>query len=292
MRRVVLITGASTGFGRVTAEKLANAGYRVFASMRDIDGRNAPARAELEALGIDTVNLDVTDDLSVEKAVSVVLERAERIDVVINNAGFGNVGVTEAYTVEQFKHVYETNVFGVVRVNRAVLPAMRKQRSGLLIHVSSIAGRVTLPYMALYCSSKFALEAIADAYRSELAPFGVDSVVVEPGAFNTPIFQKPYSAEDRERLAEYSGNNLSWRIEDRFQQILSDPQNPPVSAVADVFLRLIETPAGDRPFRTFVGGGTDFLTPYNEFAEQLRQGMAQEFNVSELFLPRKASAGE
>ena len=149
MKEVVLITGASTGFGRVTAELLARRGYRVFATMRDTAGRNSGAREDLESLGSDVLELDVTDDLSVARAVSEALSRAGQIDVVINNAGFGNLGVTEAYTVDQFKQLFETNVFGVVRVNRAVLPSMRERGSGLLIHVSSIAGRSTLPYMAL-----------------------------------------------------------------------------------------------------------------------------------------------
>ena len=281
MDKAVLITGTSTGFGRVTAELLGRRGYRVFATMRDTAGRNATAREELQALGLDVLDLDVTEDSSVQKAVSEALSRAGRIDVVINNAGFGNLGVTEAYTVDQFRQVFETNVFGAVRVNRAVLPSMRKRGSGLLIHVSSIAGRVTLPYMALYCSSKYALESIADAYRSELAPLGVDSVVVEPGAFNTPIFEKPYFAADREVEKEYGERDFSHRIHETFQTILSDPSTPPISTVADVFLRLIETPAGDRPFRTYVGSGTEFLEPYNQIAEQIRQGTAEQFNIRE-----------
>ena len=159
---------------------------------------------------------------------------------------------------------------------------MRKRGSGLLIHVSSIAGRVTLPYMALYCSSKYALEALADAYRSELAPFGVDSVVVEPGAFNTPIFEKPYLCRGAERSNRSTGSgDYSRRIHETFQTILSDPSTPPVSTVADAFLRLIETPAGHRPFRTYVGSGTEFLEPYNQIAEQIRQGTAEQFNIRE-----------
>jgi NAD(P)-dependent dehydrogenase (short-subunit alcohol dehydrogenase family) len=280
-RKVVLITGASTGFGRATAELLAERGYRVFATMRDAAGRNAQPRQELESCGLDVLDLDVTDERSVDKAVSEALSRAGRIDVVINNAGFGNLGVTEAYTVDQFKQVYETNIFGAVRVNRAVLPSMRKRGTGLLIHVSSMAGRVTLPYMALYCSSKFALESIADAYRSELAPFGVDSVVVEPGAFATPIFQKPFFAEERAREQEYGDRDYSRRIHETFEAELSDPNALPVSEVASVFLRIIETPAGQRPFRTHVGGGTEFLGPYNQLAEQIRQGTAEHFNIKE-----------
>jgi NAD(P)-dependent dehydrogenase (short-subunit alcohol dehydrogenase family) len=281
VKEVVLITGASTGFGRITAELLARRGYRVFATMRETAGRNAGAREDLQSLGSDVLELDVTDDLSVARAVSEALSRAGQIDVVINNAGFGNLGVTEAYTVDQFKQLFETNVFGVVRVNRAVLPSMRKRGSGLLIHVSSIAGRATLPYMALYCSSKFALESIADAYRSELAPFGIDSVVVEPGAFKTPIFEKPFFAAERTVEQEYGERDYSRRIHETFQAVLSDPATPPASAVAEVFLRLIETAAGQRPFRTHVGSGTEFLEPYNQMAEQIRQGTAEYFNIKE-----------
>jgi len=280
-KKVVFITGASTGFGRATAELLAQRGYRVFATMRDTAGRNAQPRHELESRGLDVLDLDVTDEGSVEQAVSQAFSRAGQIDVVINNAGFGNLGVTEAYTVDQFKLVYETNVFGAVRVNRAVLPSMRKRGTGLLIHVSSIAGRVTIPYMALYCSSKYALESIADAYRSELAPFGVDSVVVEPGAFATPIFQKPFFAEERAREQEYGNLDYSRRIHETFEAELSDPAALPVSEVAGVFLRIIETPAGERPFRTHVGGGTEFLGPYNQIAEQIRQGTAEHFDIKE-----------
>jgi NAD(P)-dependent dehydrogenase (short-subunit alcohol dehydrogenase family) len=293
VKDVVLITGASTGFGRAAAELLARRGYRVFATMRDIAGRNAMARAELESLtasedvAVEVVELDVADDTSVERAAGQILARAGRVDVVINNAGFGNLGVTEAYTIEQFRRLYETNVFGAVRVNRAVLPHMRQRGSGLLIHVSSIAGRSTLPYMSLYCSSKFALESIADAYRFELAPFGIDSVVVEPGAFLTPIFQKPFTAADESRAAEYGAEDYSRRIHEHFQQLLSDPEARPASDVAEAFLRLIETPAGQRPFRTVVGRDLDFLVPYNEGAEMLRQGTAQEFNVTELWPLRK-----
>ena len=282
--KVVLITGASTGIGRATAELLARRGYRVFATMRDTSGRNVHAREELESLELDVLQLDVTDESSVAQAVSEVISRAGQIDAVINNAGFGNLGVTEAYTVDQFKEVYDTNVFGALRVNRAVLPSMRKRGAGLLIHVSSLAGRVTLPYMAPYCSSKYALESIADAYRSELAPFGIDSVLIEPGAFATPIFQKPFFAEDRAREQEYADRDYSHRIHDTFQAELSDPNALPVSTVAEAILRIIETPAGERPFRTHVGSGTEFLEPYNQLAEQIRQGTAEHFNVKETLI--------
>src|SRR5947209_7111597 len=171
MNKVVLITGSSTGFGRAAAEALALRGYVVFASMREASGGNAPHAAALrslasrENLALNVVELDVSNDESVAKGVQQVLEAAGRIDVVINNAGIAALGITEAYTISQWQQLFEVNLFGVARVNRAVLPAMRRQRDGLLIHVSSLAGRVVVGYFGLYCASKFALEAMADAYR-------------------------------------------------------------------------------------------------------------------------------
>ncbi|MFL5335263.1 MAG: SDR family oxidoreductase, partial [Geminicoccaceae bacterium] len=209
MSAVVLITGASTGFGRDTAERLARRGHQVFATMRDIKGRNAEHRESLQRLAIreqlrlQVLELDVTDQASVQSAVQAALDDAGRLDAVVNNAGVAGIGVTEAYTAEQFQQVFDINVFGAVRVNRAVLPAMRQRRSGLLIHVSSGAGRVTIPAMAAYCASKYALEALADAYRFELLSFGIDSVLVEPGIYKTPIFERLVLPADGKCLASY-----------------------------------------------------------------------------------------
>src|SRR6516162_7991823 len=152
---------------------------------------------------LDVLEMDVSNEASVNQAVQQALDRAGRVDVVINNAGIAALGITEAYTVEQFQQVLEVNLFGVVRVNRAVLPAMRRQRSGLLIHVSSGAGRAVVPGCAVYCASKFALEAVADAYRFELSTFGIDSLLVEPGIHRTPILEKFLAPADQNRVAEY-----------------------------------------------------------------------------------------
>jgi len=177
MNKTVLITGCSTGFGRTSAEAMARRGYRVFATMRDSAGRNRPHRDALESLAkqenlpLRVLEMDVTNDDSVASAIGEALNSAERIDVVVNNAGVAQLGITEAYSIAKMQSLFEVNVFGAARVNRAVLPAMRRQRSGLLIHVSSAAGRIVLPYFGIYCASKFALEALADSYRFELAPF-------------------------------------------------------------------------------------------------------------------------
>ena len=290
MNAVVLITGASTGFGRAAAETLARREYTVFATMRDASGRNAShckalqSLAEREHLALRVVDLDVTEDASVEQAVQQILSEAGGIDVVINNAGVAALGVTEAYTIEQFQHVLDVNLFGPVRVNRAVLPTMRHQRSGLLIQVSSGAGRVTSPYSGVYCASKFALEALADAYRFELAPFGIDSVLVEPGIHRTPILEKFLEPADQARVADYGpAAEFVARVKGVFDAASSTPGTPGPGPVVEAFVRLIETPAGQRPFRTVPTAALQpLLEPYNAAAAEMRHAVAQMFHVPEL----------
>jgi len=290
MSAVVLITGASTGFGRETAERLARRGHHVFATMRDITGRNADHRASLERLAgceglrLQVLELDVTDEESVQKAVLRALHDAGQLDVVINNAGVAGIGVTEAYTPQQFQQMFDINVFGVVRVNRAVLPSMRKRRSDLLIHVSSGAGRVAVPAMAAYCASKFALEALADAYRFELLPFGIDSVLVEPGIYRTPIFDRLVFPADGTCLASY-GKAAAYAddVLGTFKAVINAPDAPGSDEVAETFVRLVEMATSERPFRTVVSPPIrQLLEPYNAAAEALRPVVAQIFNVSAL----------
>jgi NAD(P)-dependent dehydrogenase (short-subunit alcohol dehydrogenase family) len=201
-KQVVLITGSSTGFGRLIAETLARRGHTVFATMRDIQGRNATnateirALAEKESLPLHVLELDVTNDASVDQAVRKSIEQAGRVDVAINNAGYGLIGLAEAVTTEQARQIMDTNFFGSVRVNRAVLPYMRRQRSGLLLHVSSGAGRLVIPTFSFYCASKFAMESLAEAYHYELAQQGIESSIVEPGAYQTSVFGNIVTAAD------------------------------------------------------------------------------------------------
>jgi NAD(P)-dependent dehydrogenase (short-subunit alcohol dehydrogenase family) len=258
--------------------------------MRDIAGRNKENRQALEqlaaseGLSLRVVQLDVTDESSVQNAVSAAIDHYGRLDVVINNAGFAGIGVTEAYTAEQFQQMFDVNVYGTVRVDRAVLPYMRQQKSGLLIHVSSGAGRVAVPAMAAYCASKFALEAIADAYRFELRPFGVESVLVEPGIYRTPIFDKILQPADSQRLADYGeSGQYADRVRGVFQSAISGPDAPGSEEVAETFVRLIEMEPGTRPFRTVVSARMQqLLEPYNTAAEELRPIVAQIFDVPEL----------
>src|SRR5438034_7010726 len=204
-KQVVLITGSSTGFGRLFTETLARKGHTVFATMREPGGRNAKnpseirALAEKDSLPIHVLELDVTDDASVGRAVDAAVAKAGRIDVAINNAGYYLSGLEEAVTTEQAQRLMDTNFLGPVRVNRAVLPHMRRQRGGVLMHISSGAGRVVLPSVGFYCASKFALEALAEAYSYELAGQGSEFVIVEPGQYETPIFGSTVRSADEAR---------------------------------------------------------------------------------------------
>jgi len=290
MDTTVLITGASTGFGRDAAERLARRGHHVFATMRDTTGRNAEHRGTLEGLAkaerlrLRVLELDVTSEESVQGAVDAALREAGHLDVVINNAGYAGLGITEAYTPEQFQQMFDVNVLGIVRVNRAVLPAMRKQRNGLLIHISSGAGRVAVPAMAAYSASKFAVEAIADAYRYELLPFGIDSVLVEPGIYRTPIFDRIARPADAERIASYGdASDYADRVLGVFMSAINAPDAPGSEEVAEALVRIIEMDPAERPFRTVVSPPIQqLLGPYNAAAEALRPVVAQIFNVPEL----------
>jgi NADP-dependent 3-hydroxy acid dehydrogenase YdfG len=201
--KTILITGASTGFGRDTAETLTREGHQVFALFRDIAGRNKSHANALRAKDIKVVELDVTDNQSVENAVSNVLSQAGRIAVLVNNAGIASAGVSEAFTPEQVRDLFEVNVFGIQRVLRAVLPTLRKQGDGLVINIGSILGRVTFPFFGLYGASKYAVEALTDSYRYELSQLGVDVVLVQPSAYPTSMYKSAQQPADKARAEAY-----------------------------------------------------------------------------------------
>jgi NAD(P)-dependent dehydrogenase (short-subunit alcohol dehydrogenase family) len=203
MSKTILITGASSGFGRDTAETLFRAGHTVYASMRGAQGKNREAAEALRKLGIKTVELDVSDDASVKAGVKKVLAEAGKIDVLVNNAGIGSAGVTEAFTAEQAKVVFDTNVIGLLRVTRAVLPSMRQKRDGLIINIGSILGRVTLPFLGIYGASKFAVEALTDSLRYEVSQLGVEVVEVQPGPFPTNFLTSIQTPADAEVTKSY-----------------------------------------------------------------------------------------
>jgi NAD(P)-dependent dehydrogenase (short-subunit alcohol dehydrogenase family) len=291
-QQVVLITGASTGFGRLIAETLARKNYQVFATMRNVNGKNAgPAQeirelAKCESLALRVVELDVTDDGSVERAVRTVIDETGHIDVLVNNAGYGLMGVTEAVTLEQARRIMDTNFFGAVRMNRAVLPYMRRQESGLLIHISSGAGRVVVPSMGFYCASKWSMEALAEEYRYELASLGIDSVIIQPGAYPTAVFNNIERAADTTREEAYGAvNGIADRVLGMLGGAKGDPQE-----IADVVLRTIETPPGQRKLRQRVGSGVQGIADLNQLSETVQGQILAAFGMTELtkFDPRSS----
>jgi NAD(P)-dependent dehydrogenase (short-subunit alcohol dehydrogenase family) len=247
--RVVLVTGASSGFGRLTVEALARRGHRVFAGLRDTSGRGARAAAELADLGIGHVELDVTDQASADRAIGAVVEAAGRLDVVVNNAGGIFPGPVEAFTAEEAQRQFDVNVFGPLRVGRAALPQLRRQGHGVLIQVGSVSSRVTLPYSGLYAASKAALGSLTEAWHHELAPFGVESVIVDAASYPTNIGVNAVMAADADRLAAY-GEGFGRFVTELTGRQSRTPGDPRV--VADAIVELVEQPHGKRPLRTVV----------------------------------------
>ena len=281
-KQVVLITGSSTGFGRLIAETLARHGHTVFATMRVPGGRNTTNASEIRALAkgeslpLNVLELDVTNDVSVERAVNICVEHAGRIDIAINNAGNALIGLAEAVTTEQAQQIMDTNFFSSVRVNRAVLPHMRRQRSGLLLHISSGAGRVIFPGFGLYCATKFALEALAEAYHYELAPQGIESSIVEPGAYLTSVFDNTVKAADDDRTDTYGvAKQMPAKINGFLTTMAGNPQE-----VADAVLNIVETPVGQRKLRYRVSRRDPGVDEINALCEHVQRRLFEAAGIA------------
>ncbi len=295
-KHVVLITGTSTGFGRLMAETLARNGHTVFATMRDPAGRNAVNAAGIrelakkESLGLHVLEMDVTDEVSVEQGVRTAVEQAGRIDVAINNAGYGISGLMEATTTEQVQQIMNTNFFGCVRVNRAVLPYMRRQRSGLLLHISSGAGRLVIPGFGFYCATKFAMEALGEAYHYELAGQGIESSIVEPGAYQTAVFENFVIAADRGRTETYGAAN---QIADKVGAALTSSAGN-AQELADAVLRIVETPTGKRELRYRVSVSNLGIDEINALCANTQARMLGAFGLSDAirFVQRTAAGSD
>jgi NAD(P)-dependent dehydrogenase (short-subunit alcohol dehydrogenase family) len=262
MPKTILITGASTGFGRDTAESLAHAGHAVFASMRDPQGKNRDHAETLRRQGIEVIELDVSSDASVDRAVKEVLTRAGRIDVLINNAGIASAGVTEAFTPDQAKIVLNTNVVGLLRTSRAVLPAMRAQGDGLIVNIGSILGRVTFPFFGIYGASKFAVEALTDSLRYEVSQLGIDVALVQPSAYPTAMYANLQQPADADRAAAYGAvGDIPGAMFKQFMTTFQAADAPNPHDVAEAIAKLVAQPKGSRPARTVVGAafGSDIV---------------------------------
>lgn len=279
---VVLVTGTSTGFGRLFAETFARNGYSVFATMRGVSGKNAKQAESLRALAtqnslpIEVMEMDVTDEASVNACIDGAIAKAGRLDVLINNAGFGYLGLMETITTEQAKKIFDTNVFGVHRTMRAALPQMHKQKSGLILQISSGAGRVVFPAFGIYCASKFALEAITEAYRYELAASGIDCVSLEPGAYKTEIFGKIDAGDDSARLASYEAMKS---VPDQLMAALAAAGGDP-REVADKALEIAQTPFGKRQLRYRIGSGGLGVPEINKLTDQVQGQILDAFGLA------------
>ncbi len=296
--QTICITGAGSGFGKLTALALLRRGHTVFATMREARGRNADRAEELveaakEGRGrCHVLDLDVTSDASVKRAVSEAIGLEGRIDALVSNAGIGIRGMAEAVTPGQFAAVLDVNVLGAHRMCRAVLPGMRERGCGLLLFVTSIMGRMVIPFAGPYTASKSALEGLAETYRYELAPSGIDVAIVEPGGFGTSFRANMQQAAD-EDVADAYGRlrerqlKLWHNITKRFQR--SDAPDPGI--VADALIELIEKPAGKRPLRTVIdpASGGQALEAINQGCSQAQEEILTAMGLADLLYPLRAT---
>ena len=290
MKNVILVTGASTGIGRLTALSLAAAGHIVYASMRDIAGRNAAHVRELRdwafAHGHDlrAVELDVLSQDSADAAVRTIVAEQGRLDVVVHNAGHLVIGPTEAFTPDEMTRVFDTNVFGAQRVNRAALPMLRAQGSGLLLWVGSSTTRGGYPpFMGPYAAAKAAMDSIAVTMSYELARFGIETSIMVPGAFTAgtahfPNAGKPADVATAGAYARYDG--VMDQVGAKLSALMPPDADP--QAVADEIARIVSLPAGGRPFRSVIDFLDDGAAEVTEVAERVRANFARRIGLADL----------
>jgi NAD(P)-dependent dehydrogenase (short-subunit alcohol dehydrogenase family) len=298
-KKIALVTGSSSGFGRLTAEALARASHIVYASMRDVAGRNADNAAQLSALsskeGIDLrpLELDVQSEASVGAAIDRIIAECGGIDVVVHNAGHMMFGPAEAFTPEQFAQQYDVNVLGTQRVNRAVLPHMRARREGLLVWISSSSSAGgTPPYLSPYFAAKAAMDSLAVQYARELARWGIETTIVVPGAFTrgTNHFAHAGSPADTDRLAEYEAGGPYAGFSATVQQAFADivPENAEPAAVAALIVDAVAMPFGQRPFRIHYDPAEDGANIGFAVLDRLRAEMLHRVGLADLLTPARA----
>jgi NAD(P)-dependent dehydrogenase (short-subunit alcohol dehydrogenase family) len=296
MKQVIVITGASSGFGRLSANALANAGHTVYASMRDTAVRNAAQVADVEkyarehSVDLRALELDVGSQGSVDAAVATIIAEQGRIDVVMHNAGHMVFGPAEAFTPEQLAELYDVNVLSTQRVNRAVLPQLRKQGRGLLLWVSSSSSAGgTPPYLAPYFAAKAGMDAMAVVYARELSRWGIETSIIVPGAFTggTNHFAHAGSPADKARVSEYEAGPYAGfgdEIQKAFAAIV--PPEADASFVADAIVRIVDTPFGKRPFRVHVDPSEDGADVAFAVIDRVRSEMLHRVGFSDLLKPR------
>ncbi|QWW66925.1 SDR family oxidoreductase [Rhizobium sp. WYJ-E13] len=294
-KQVIVITGASSGFGALAARALAKAGHTVYASMRETEGRNGPQVEAVEAfsrengVNLKAVELDVASDASVEAGVAKVIAAEGQIDTIIHNAGHMSFGPAEAFTPQQYAELFDINVLSTQRVNRAVLPHLRKQGQGLVVWVSSSSARGgTPPYLAPYFAAKAAMDSLAVSYASELTRWGIETTIIVPGAFTkgTNHFAHSGSPADTARAAEYNEGPYRGLSELALKGLASlEPADADAASVATAIVDVVNMPFGKRPFRTHIDPSEDGAEIVNGVADRVRAELFRRIGIEDLLKP-------
>jgi NAD(P)-dependent dehydrogenase (short-subunit alcohol dehydrogenase family) len=294
--KIILVTGASSGFGRMASTALSHAGHTVYATMRETQGRNASQVAELRAYakqhGVDLrpFELDVNSQASADAAVASIIAADKRLDVVVHNAGHMVFGPAEAFTAEQLAELYDVNVLSTQRVNRAALPHLRRQGQGLLVWVSSSSSAGgTPPYLSPYFAAKAGMDALAVQYARELSRWGIETSIIVPGAFNrgTNHFAHAGAPADRARVAEYEAGpyaGFGEQIQKAFDQIVPEDADP--TEVATAITRVVDLPFGKRPFRVHIDPSEDGADVAFAVIDRVRNEMLHRVGFPDLLKPR------
>jgi NAD(P)-dependent dehydrogenase (short-subunit alcohol dehydrogenase family) len=295
MSKTILVTGASSGFGAMTVRALADAGHRVYAGIRNTADRNRPAvdqaaqYAHEHGVDLRSIELDVSDQASVDAAVEAIIAESGRIDVLVHNAGHMVLGPLEAFTPEQLHEVFDVNAAATQRVNRAVLPHLREQGDGLLVWVGSTSTRGgTPPYIGPYFAAKAAMDSLAVTYAAEIARFGIDTTIVVPGAFTSGTNHFAHSGRPADTAvaeayeARYAG--LSEQVGARLAEITPPDADP--TEVAAAIVRVVDTPKGKRPFRVHIDPSDDGAETVNHVGDLVRTAFYQRIGLDDLLSPR------
>jgi NAD(P)-dependent dehydrogenase (short-subunit alcohol dehydrogenase family) len=294
MNNIIVITGAGSGFGALTARALADQGNTVYAGMRDTQGRNAAqvsaasAYAFEHSVDLRPIELDVNHDPSVEAAIAQIIAEHSRIDVIIHNAGHMVVGPAEAFTTEQLVELFDVNVLSTQRVNRAALPHLRHRDKGLVIWVSSSSVKGgTPPYLAPYFAAKAAEDSLAVSYAAELARFGIETTIVVPGSFTTGTNHFAHSGRPADSAVEaeyeehYAG--LMEQVSEKLAALA--PEGASASLVSDEIARVVALPPGERPFRVHIDPANDGSEEVSDVADRVRRDFLARVGLADLLTP-------
>ena len=295
MKYIIVVTGASSGFGRMAANSLAEAGHTVYASMRETKGRNAPQVQAIRDYAIEhvvdlrAIELDVGSQESANQAIAAIVRDHDHLDVVVHNAGHMVYGPTEAFTPEQLAELYDVNVLSTQRVNRAALPQLRKQRRGLLLWVSSSSTRGgTPPYLAPYFAAKAGMDSLAASYAGELARWGVETSIIVPGAFTkgTNHFLHAGKPEDQARADEYATGPTADLANVALKGLAAlEPPDADPAAVAQAIVRVVDTPFGKRPYRVHVDPSQDGAEVVHGVGDRVRAEMLRRIGLEDILRP-------